>query len=85
MCNCRKAATVVEKYGESVAARSDSLIFFSKVIDSVVVGLIIAVFLPLVLCYWAVMSVLGKRAVFKLPKNMERGIKLALEQDGETI
>lgn len=85
MCNCKKATTIVEKYGESVVSKSDTIIYFSKFMDILVVSLIMLIGFPIVFGYWLIMMLIGKRPVIRLPKHMEDGIKLAVERDGKTV
>lgn len=85
MCNCRTAKTVVEKYGEQVVNRSDSIIFFSRVLDIIIISIMVVIGLPLLLSYGLIMSATGRKASIKMPRAMARGVKLAMEKNGEAI
>lgn len=85
MCNCKKAETLVERYGESVASKSDAFIFFSKVVDTVFVCSVMAVMFPAIFFYWLVMNVIGKRPSIRLPRKMAESINLAMQKNGEAI
>ena len=85
MCNCKKASTIIEKYGENVVKKSDTIIYFSKFVDKIFVGTIMIVGFPIMLSYWLIMNLIGKKAIIRLPRSMEKGIKLAVERNGKTI
>lgn len=84
MCNCRTAKTIVEKYGEDVTKKSDAIIYFSKFLDTIVVGLVMIIGTPILLGFWLVKTIMGKRPVIRLPKRMSDGIKLAIERNAAT-